>query len=359
MSQKLRGAIPSPRHVLASASPFVPAHCLFALPNCFWVPKKVSMWGNDTYGDCVSAEEAAAIAAYDGAFVTDGTLEAWAKSHGVLNGAVISDVLQWRTTDSLTSDAGTAYLDGPASAVDWTAPATLNAAIVQGPIKIGVASSQLESAVNQTNDGNGWLLTGASQDENYDHCVSLFGYGTVSECYAALDITPPAAAQKILTAPAYLLFTWDSIGVIDQPSLVAICGEAWLRTPTTIPGPTPVPTPTPTPTPPSPAVVTLPDGTYTVASTANGVTFTPSTAPTTGTSVASLVANADGTGTLTLGTASLSLTAAELTAVQAIIADFTGAAGQLGSLTPAQIQAIIQLIATILPLLLSLFASHK
>jgi hypothetical protein len=36
------------------------------------------------------------------------------------------------------------------------------------------------------------------------------------------------------TAPAYALFSWDSIGIIDVPSLVAICGEAWLRNPTTV-----------------------------------------------------------------------------------------------------------------------------
>jgi hypothetical protein len=30
------------------------------------------------------------------------------------------------------------------------------------------------------------------------------------------------------------MFTWDSIGVIDQPSMLAITHEAWLRQPTTV-----------------------------------------------------------------------------------------------------------------------------
>ena len=34
--------------------------------------------------------------------------------------------------------------------------------------------------------------------------------------------------------PAYALFTWDSIGIIDVPSMLAITGEAWLRNPTTV-----------------------------------------------------------------------------------------------------------------------------
>jgi len=36
------------------------------------------------------------------------------------------------------------------------------------------------------------------------------------------------------TKQGYAMFTWDSIGIIDQPSMLAITHEAWLRNPTTI-----------------------------------------------------------------------------------------------------------------------------
>ena len=36
------------------------------------------------------------------------------------------------------------------------------------------------------------------------------------------------------TKLGYAMFTWDSIGIIDQPSMVAKTEEAWLRTPTTV-----------------------------------------------------------------------------------------------------------------------------
>ena len=51
----LRGAIPTPRHRLAAAHPHVPTRA--ALPaQVAYVPAKLSMWGNNQYGDCVTAE---------------------------------------------------------------------------------------------------------------------------------------------------------------------------------------------------------------------------------------------------------------------------------------------------------------
>ncbi|HXM01791.1 MAG TPA: hypothetical protein VN939_04260 [Chthoniobacterales bacterium] len=46
-----------------------------------------------------------------------------------------------------------------------------------------------------------------------------------------METTVPANVDG--TKPGYALFTWDSIGIIDVPSLLAITQEAWLRTPTT------------------------------------------------------------------------------------------------------------------------------
>jgi hypothetical protein len=44
--------------------------------------------------------------------------------------------------------------------VDWTNPATLNSAIAQGPVKIGVAATQLEAAWRSTNGKTGWFAPG-------------------------------------------------------------------------------------------------------------------------------------------------------------------------------------------------------
>ena len=81
-----RGAIPTPRAVLAAASPHVP---FAAAPPQFLVkPAQLSMWGNGQYGDCVSAEEAFAKACYSQEiFIPEATVIAWASAHGVLNGA--------------------------------------------------------------------------------------------------------------------------------------------------------------------------------------------------------------------------------------------------------------------------------
>jgi hypothetical protein len=55
-----RGAIPSPRYALAGAMPHI--RLPSTRPNYLIVPKKLSMWHNDTHGDCVTAKEAFAKA---------------------------------------------------------------------------------------------------------------------------------------------------------------------------------------------------------------------------------------------------------------------------------------------------------
>lgn len=109
--------------------------------------------------------------------------------------------------------------------------------ISKGPVKIGVAGDQLES-VWWGNGGssaggvNGWFATGFYPDNAEDHCVSLCGYGTMAWLAEELKVQVPAGVDG--TKPGYGLFTWDSIGIIDVPSMLAITQEAWLRTPTTI-----------------------------------------------------------------------------------------------------------------------------
>jgi hypothetical protein len=129
------------------------------------------------------------------------------------------------------SQGGNLYNDGPFSSVDWANTTALQNAISVGPVKIGVAATQLENVVPNP-PTNGWFATGFQPDSNEDHCVSLCGYGTVSWLGQQLGGLGDSGNQ----APAYALFTWDSIGIIDVPSMLAITGEAWLRHPVTVLG---------------------------------------------------------------------------------------------------------------------------
>lgn len=249
------GAIASPRHVLAAAAP----HRILGATPAQWcrIPKTLSYWKNDVDGDCVTAEEAFNKAC-SGILISDSVVLAWAGAHNALNGAVISEVLDWMARQGFSQD-GNLYDDGSKASVDYTNDAQLQNAIYQGPVKIGVAAAQLQQSVSQS---NGWFGLNFSRDANLDHCVALSGYGSMGWLAQQLGVTVPAGVDG--NAPGYHLFTWNTIGVIDVPSMRAITGEAWSRTPPTIidgtgtptpdvvvtpPGPDPGPTPTPTPTP--------------------------------------------------------------------------------------------------------------
>jgi hypothetical protein len=148
----------------------------------------------------------------------------------VLNGANLVDVLDAMINDGF-KQGGHTYDDGPHVAVDWTNAALLQNAIAHGPVKIGVAANQLDKVISDP-PKNGWFATGFQQDTNEDHCVSLCGYGTFAWLASQLGVqVPPGIAG---TTPGYGLFTWDSIGIIDHPSMVAITQEAWLRNPVTV-----------------------------------------------------------------------------------------------------------------------------
>lgn len=245
--RRSRGAIPTPRHKLAAARPY---QYVRTPPSQFaWGWVGLSYWGNDQYGDCVTAEEAfAKSVGASGILVPDAVVQSWACANGFLNGADLSDVLNAMETGGFPIN-GSTYNDGPATSVDWTNPTVLQAAIIDGPVKIGVAADQLESVVGTT---NGWFLVGASPDGDEDHCVSLAGYGPMSWLAERLGVSVPAGVDGL--SLGYLLFTWDTVGIIDASSMLEITGEAWVRHPTTVidgpaPTPTPVPPPGPTPTP--------------------------------------------------------------------------------------------------------------
>ena len=229
MPRVLRGARPSPRHRLAAATP----HAIIGStpPQVLYDPTKLSIWGNDQYGDCCTAEEAFAKACHvPEIFISQQEVENWAKQHDFLNGAELTDVLDAMVAKGF-AQGGHTYDDGPFKSVDWTDTAILQNAIAQGPVKIGIAANQLEN-VFQAHPQNGWFATGFTPDTAEDHCVSLCGYGTVAWLAGQLKVLVPAGVPS--TTPAYGLFTWGTIGIIAPPSMVAITQEAWLRNPTTV-----------------------------------------------------------------------------------------------------------------------------
>ena len=225
----LKGAIPAPRHLLCAAMPHVAVSP--APPQFIWLPKQLDMWGNATFGDCVTAEEAFAKACNQPeVFIPAHKVIKWARNHSVLNGAGLWEVLELMQTGGFDQDNVT-YDDGPFKSVNWEDVALLKSAISTGPVKLGVASDQL---INVPNIGvsNGWIATGLTTGDPLDHCISLCGYGTAGWLAAQLNVTLPAEIAG--DTAAYAAFTWSTIGIIDPESLSAITGEAWVRSPTTI-----------------------------------------------------------------------------------------------------------------------------
>ena len=225
-----RGAIPSPRSTLAAAVPHV---ALIGAPATFLMkPQRISMWGNDVHGDCVTAEEAFAKACNNPEiFISDSEVIAWATRHGVLEGAYLTQVMTWMQNDGF-ADGSFIYDDGPHFSVNWTSAGTLQSAIAAGPVKIGVAADQIEAAWRTTGGRSGWFGMGFHADSAEDHCVALCGYGSISWLAQQLGVQVPGGVNG--THPAYAMFTWNSIGIIDVPSMIAVTHEAWLRQPTTI-----------------------------------------------------------------------------------------------------------------------------
>lgn len=244
-----RGARPSPRHKLLAAVPFIP---LVAPPSqVAYIPKQLSVWGNDRFGDCVSAEEAFAKATYlPEIFIDEDTVVAWARRHGVLNGAGLTDVMDAMQRDGFQV-AGQQYNDGPYTGVDYGNESTLQSAISQGPVKIAIDANALpRGAGNQ----QGWYAFGRGHYPNTDHCVALAGYGPCAWLYYQMGLPLPAGVSP--DQFGYLLFTWSTIGVVDYDWLMGTCTEAWIRHPTTIGNP-PLPQP-PVPPPPVPPIPPVP-----------------------------------------------------------------------------------------------------
>ena len=270
----MRGAKPSPNHILAAASPYrvlaAPA------PQFGVVPAKLDMWGNDQYGDCVSAEEAFAKAwwsTYCGlpeTFATAAEVIAFARKYNWLNGAYLTEVMDKMISAGM-SIGGKTYQDGKYNSADYSNELVLQSALdasdgTGGPVKIGIDANALpQGAGNQM----GWYSLKKGNFPNTDHCVALAGYGPADYLYDLLQVTRPAAVSS--STPGYLLYTWKTIGFVTHDWLMGTTTEAWVRNPTT-PGQSPVTPPVPPdpipPVPPTPGpdpIMNLP--------TAGGISF--------------------------------------------------------------------------------------
>ncbi len=209
------------------------------------VPPKLSMWGNSQYGDCVSAESAFSMAAYstyvglDEIFIPEANVISWARSHGFLNGADLLEVIQAMQADGIKDDKGILRKAGVPSSVKYSDETTLQSAIAQGPISIAIDANALPSGAGNK---SGWSAFYHRQYPSTDHCVGLSGYGPTSELFKTLGVPAPSGAPT----NGYLLFTWNTIGVVDHGWLLGTCVEAWVRNPT-ITGLGPSPTPPPGP----------------------------------------------------------------------------------------------------------------
>jgi len=253
-----RGAIPSPRSELAASEPYRPDDGLevfvpsgaFPSPNqelaaaqpykagtvseCFlaW-PIETDIETNETVTSSLWAEEAFAKAcAEPKVFVPPDVVTRTARQCGSSNFA------RYMRTHGFQMD-GKAYLDGAFHSVNWTNPAILNSAIYNhGPVKIGVAAEEFQSAARGlvTPGMNGWAMYNYPKNPREDHCASLCGYGNMAELVGLFEqhhlaVNVPGGMP---TGLCYAMFIWNSIGIVDQQSMLNMTYEAWARIPVTV-----------------------------------------------------------------------------------------------------------------------------
>lgn len=228
-----RGATPTPRDVLAKMKQYrargggggggnQPGETFII------VRANLSAWGNDRYGDCVTAEEAFAKVCHTPEIdLTEDQVIAWAEAHGVLDAATLPYVMDVMQNDGFR-EGDTIYDDGPYAVVEYRDGATLRSAIFDGPVKVGVGANQLDAVHTHA---NGWFAIGF-EPEGMGHCVTLCGYGSVEWLAQQLGVEVPDGVDG--RQPGYAIFTWGSIGIIDAPSMVNITSEAFVRQPTTV-----------------------------------------------------------------------------------------------------------------------------
>jgi hypothetical protein len=231
------GEFPTPNHELVAAQPYRAGSS--AAPEAFiaW-PVDVDSWGDDkpdnaSWTASNWAEEAFAKACADPrVFVPADVVQLTLQECGTSNFAAFVQQHGFQMDRA-------AYLDGPFNSVDWTNATALNSAIANlGPVKVGVASASLFAAPRgQVTPGtSGWATSGLQGGEAENHTASLFGYAPLAVLVDlfqqhGVSVRVPSGMPSGL---CYAMFTWGSVGIVDQQSLINITGEAWVRNPTTI-----------------------------------------------------------------------------------------------------------------------------
>ncbi len=106
-------------------------------------------------------------------------------------------------------------------------------------MKIGVGAEDFQNNPHGhavTPGTSGWTMYDYPPHQTEDHCVSLCGFGTLAELIThfqqhKVTVTPHSGMPKGL---CYAMFTWNSIGIVDQQSMLNMTYEAWIRVPVTI-----------------------------------------------------------------------------------------------------------------------------
>lgn len=237
----MTGAIPTPRHLLLKATPFLPDFARLDYEEFLHFPEKISIWHNDKYGCCVISEEAFAKGCGEKSeFITDDTVMHYLNKYEGKNGVhILYNLIGFSKCLGDASSRGfhqnrKYYHNGKEFyGVDWTDANTLRQAILKGPIAAGVKSSLLKRDFH-TNRQNGWVVTDVKEEESarQDHAVSICGFGSFSSLAKMLksELPPYVDGKK----HGYAMFTWGSIGIVDEQSLLSMTGEAWLRVPLNI-----------------------------------------------------------------------------------------------------------------------------
>ncbi len=226
------GMTSTPKQRMLAAARAMPFIATTTPPETFgYFPEQRDMFGNDRYGDCVTAEEMFTKTCTNPEIDIDQLSTvgiAWARSHGVLNGASLDEVCDWMVEKGFQIGPQL-YNDGPWASVDYSNDTLLKAAIYEGgPVKIAIPASRLPGGAGSS-DGF-WSLNGSGGGS--DHCVALNAYGTAQYIFDKLKKPLPSGlpAQTF----GYALYTWSTIGFVGPGWVHGVLDEAMVRKPTTV-----------------------------------------------------------------------------------------------------------------------------
>jgi hypothetical protein len=190
---------------------------------------RFQMNGNSQYGCCVSSWLAgnykSGITSATGAsdlVIPSANVIAWARQHNGLNGLNIIDAMVMLQTDGVLDADNRAHTIGKNGGIDHTNLLEVKLAMQYFRcLTLGVASRQLLALDTSK---NGWVLKGAYQDQDCDHCIGEAGYGSAAYCAEALGL-PAVPASLDPDEPCRILVTWGTAGIATDDSANAITSE--------------------------------------------------------------------------------------------------------------------------------------